>query len=306
MSTPASDRRRPATALGVALLAQRVPRYLAPPRQPRQDHLAASRDRGSPCEPSHLRPLSCASAARSRGAPLPHSGTILQRRAQLRWQARRRSPNRLGIPYSAGEKPRPRVVGRLAALDRLHATELGRNRQARDTGAARRSPAGGLPPAHTRSRAHTRSWAGARFLAGAGFPEFRRPSVRFPATVPWPAIAQSPAGAVCPAAGLAPDYPHSPRQATARPSMAPDPRPRATARTRSARALAARLPDPPPAEPGGHPRASPARSRPRKRPAGLGSSSRAWFASCLPWQLRREHSTGPGVTVTVRRGPDLR
>jgi hypothetical protein len=234
----------------------------------------------------------------------------------LRWQARRRSPNRLGIQYSAGERPRSRVVGRLAALDRLHATELGRNRHARDTGALRRSPAGGPPPAGTRSRAHTRrahirspagrpppagtgslasarSRAAAHYPAGASFPDFRRPGVRFPATVPWPAIAQSPAGAVRPAAGLAPDYPHSPRQATAHPPMALDPRPQATARTRLVPALAGRLPDPPPAEPGSHPRASPARHRPRKRRAGLGSSSRAWFASCLPWQLRQEHSTGP-------------
>jgi hypothetical protein len=229
----------------------------------------------------------------------------------LRWQARRRSPNRLGIQYSADERPRPRVVGRLAALDRLHASELGRNRQARDTGAPRRSPATGLPPAGTRCPAGTRSSAGTRcrlgtrppactpspagtrsrlavrFLAGGRFPAGARFSARarfldfcclrarFPATAPWPAIGQSPAGAVRPAVGLAPDYPRSPRQATTRSSMAPAPRPQATARTRSVPAPAAWLREPPLAEPGDHPQASPARTRPRKRPAGLGSSSRA-------------------------------
>jgi hypothetical protein len=254
----------------------------------------------------------------------------------LRWQARRRSPNRLGNRHSAGERPMPHAVGSLAALDRLRSTELGQNRPDRDSGVPR--PAGARSPADTRFPAGARSPAGARFPAGARSPadsrsptgarspadsrsrataawaadgrsprfglpgcrsaDSRCPGFRFPAMVRWPAIGQPPAAAACPAAGLAPDFP---RQARARRSMAPAPRPRAMARTRSVPGLAARLPDRPRAEPGGHPRESPARPRPRTRPGGLGSSSRAWFASCLPWQLRREHSTGPCVTIAVTR-----
>jgi len=242
----------------------------------------------------------------------------------MRRQARRRSPNRRGNRYSADERPKPRVAGHSAASDRLRVAESGRGRRTRDMGAPRRSPATVQPPAGTRSltgarsRAGARSPVGARFLAGvrslamarqaagcrsSGFrsPSFRRrslrcPCFRFPATVPWTATAQSLAAAVCLAAGLAPD---SACQATApRSSLAPSPRPRATATIRPAPAPAAFRSSGPPLASPGQARASPA-PRPRTRPGGLGSSSHAWFASCLSWQLRREHSTGSGVTVTV-------
>jgi hypothetical protein len=234
----------------------------------------------------------------------------------LRWQARRRSPNRLGNRYSAGERPRPHAAGRPAAPDRRLATGSVRVRPTRDMDAPRRSlaivrppagsrsPAGAHSPADTRSLADTRSPATApptvdghsqdfrcqgfrcqgfrcRGFRCRGFhcPGFGRPGFRFPATVPWPATAQSPAAA-CPAAGLAPEAAAC-QATTPRPSMAPAPRLRATARTRSVRTLAARCPGPPQAAPGGHAQGSPARPRPRTRPGGLGLSSRAWFASCF-------------------------
>jgi hypothetical protein len=224
----------------------------------------------------------------------------------LRWQARRRSPNRLDNRYSAGERPRPHAAGRPAAPDRRLASGSVRVRPTRDMDAPRRSLAIVRPPAGSRSLADTRSPADTRSLADTrcpatapsavdghsrgfrcpgfrcpGFrcPGFRCPGFRFPATVRWPATAQSPAAAACPAAGLAPD---AACQAMApRPSMAPAPRPRAMTRTRSARGLAARCPGPPQAAPGSHAQGSPARPRPRTRPGGLGPSSRAWFASCF-------------------------
>lgn len=248
----------------------------------------------------------------------------------MRRQARRRSPNRRGNRYSADERPKPRVAGHSAASDRLRVAESGRDRRTRDVGAPRHSPATVRPPAGARSRVDTRRPAGSRFLAGArspvgtrflagvrslatapqaagarssGFrsPSFRRRSVRcpcfrFPATVPWTATAQSLAAAVCLAAGLAPD---SACQATApRSSLAPSPRLRATATIRPAPAPAAFRSSGPPLASPGQARASPV-PRPQTRPGGLGSSSHAWLASCLSWQLRREHSTGSGVTVTV-------
>lgn len=254
----------------------------------------------------------------------------------MRRQARRRSPNRRGNRYSADERPKPRVAGHPAASDRLRVAESGRGRRTRDVGAPRHSPATVRPPAGARSpvgarsRVDTRRPAGSRFPAGArspvgtrflagvrslatapqaagarssGFrsPSFHRrslrcPCFRFPATVPLTATAQSLAAAVCLAAGLAPD---SACQATApRSSLAPSPRLRATATIRPAPAPAAfRSPGPPLASPG-QARASPV-PRPQTRPGGLGSSSHAWLASCLSWQLRREHSTGSRVTVTV-------
>ena len=240
----------------------------------------------------------------------------------MRRQARRRSPNRRGNRYSADERPKPRVAGHPAASDRLRVAESGRDRRTRNMGAPRRSPATVQPPAGTRSltgarsRAGARSPVGARFLAGvrslamarqaagcrsSGFrsPSFRRrslrcPCFRFPATVPWTATAQSLAAAVCLAAGLAPD---SACQATA-PRSSSSPRLRATATIRPAQAPAAFRSSGPPLASPGQARASPV-PRPQTRPGGLGSSSHAWFASCLSWQLRREHSTGSGVTVTV-------
>jgi hypothetical protein len=254
----------------------------------------------------------------------------------MRRQARRRSPNRRGNRYSADERPKPRVAGHSAASDRLRVAESGRGRRTRDMGAPRRSPATVRPPAGARSLTAARSRAGAhspvgtrflagvrppvgtRFLAGvrslamapqaagcrsSGFrsPSFRRrslrcPCFRFPATVPWTATAQSLAAAVCLAAGLAPD---SACQATApRSSLAPSPRLRATATIRPVPAPAAFRSSGPPLASPGQARASPV-PRPQTRPGGLGSSSHAWLASCLSWQLRREHSTGSGVTVTV-------
>jgi hypothetical protein len=188
-----------------------------------------------------------------------------------------------------------------------------------------RRPGGARSLAGTHSPADARFPAGARSLAMApqaagcrssGFrspssPSFRRPCFRCPcfrcpcfrcpcfrcpATVPWRATAQSLAAAVCLAAGLAPDFAC---QATApRSSLAPSPRPRATATIRPAPAPAPFRSSGPPLTPPGQARASPG-PRPQTRPAGLGSSSRAWFASCLSWRLRREHSTGSRVTVTV-------
>jgi|GEM_PF-2092878 len=230
----------------------------------------------------------------------------------MRRQARRRSPNRRDNRYSADERPKPRVAGHPAASDRLRVAESGRDRRTRDMGAPRRSPAIVRPPAGARSPIGTRFLAGVRSLAmapqAAGFrssgfrsPGFRRrslrcPCFRFPATVPRPATAQSLAAAVCLAAGLAPD---SACQATApRSSLAPFPRPRATATIRPAPAPAAFRSSGPPLASPVQARASPV-PRPQTRPGGLGSSSHAWFASCLSWQLRREHSTGPRVTVTV-------
>ena len=237
----------------------------------------------------------------------------------MRPQARRRSPNRLGNRYSAGERPMPHAAGQPAASDRLRVAESGRDRRTRDMAALHRFPATAWPPASARSLtcarspADTRSLAGARFLAGArspigarflagvrflatapraaGYcpPGFRSPSFRcrslrcpcrrFPATVPRPATAQSRAAAVCLAAGLAPD---SACQATApRSSLAPSPRPRATATIRPAPALTALRSSGRPLASPGHARASPV-PQPRTRPGGLGSSSRAWLASCLP------------------------
>ena len=242
----------------------------------------------------------------------------------MRRQARRRSPNRRGNRYSADEKPKSRVAGHPATSGRLRVAESGRDRRTRDMGAPRRSPATVRPPAGAHSRAGARSRPGAhsplgtRFLAGvrslamaplaagcrsSGFrsPSFRPrslrcPCFRFRATVPRRATAQSLAAAVCLAAGLAPD---SACQATApRSSLAPSPRLRATATIRPAPAPAAFRSSGPPLASPGQARASPV-PRPQTRPGGLGSSSHAWLASCLSWQLRREHSTGSGVTVAV-------
>jgi hypothetical protein len=230
----------------------------------------------------------------------------------MRRQARRRSPNRRGNRYSADERPKSHAAGQAATSDRLRAAEWGQYRRTRDMDAPRRSPAAVWPPAGARSPAGTRFLAGVRSLAMApraagcrssGFrsPSFRRRSLRclcfrFPAAVPWQATAQSLAAAVCLAAGLAPD---SACQAKAPPScLAPPPRPRATATIRPAPAPAPFRSSGPPLASPGQARASPV-PRPQTRPGGLGSSSHAWFASCLSWQLRREHSTGSGVTVTV-------
>lgn len=259
----------------------------------------------------------------------------------MRRQARRRSPNRLGNRHSADERPMPHVAGQPAASDRLRAAASGRDRRRGDMGALCRSPATVPPPAGARSPigirspadihspagarflAGARSRIGTRFLAGVRFlamapraagcrsSGLRSPSFRFrsprhpclrcpaPAAVPRPATGQFPAAAVCLAAGPTPD---SACQATApRSSWAPSPRPPATATTPPVPAPAAARPAGPPLASPDHGRASPV-PQPRTRPGGLGSSFRAWFASCLPWQLRREHSTGPGVTVTVTRG----
>lgn len=230
----------------------------------------------------------------------------------MRWQARRRSPNRLGNPRSAGERPKPHVAGPRAAPDRQRAMELNPHHPPQDLGWPRRSQAtvppaagarslcGGRSPADARSGHGTRSVARSRSPRGGRFPATARcqasgrsqagtrsraagrcqalrflPGARLPATVPWPAIAQSPA-AGCPAVGLAPDCA---RRAMAQgPPMAAAPRLRA--RTRSVAALAARSQEP--GDQPHHPRASPARPRPRTRLGGLGPSSRAWLASCLP------------------------